>query len=263
MQHQIGTTDSSTLPIHPTTGLRALAIGRRGPVWPVLGGSGEGDGNTGDVDVDDTDDGADTTGDQGTGGTDSGQDKGTQKDADTAKAEAKEVKDLPGWAQKIVRDARKEAADTRGKATAAETKLQKQLDGIAVALGLKAGEEIDPAKVQEQLTGERDTAIGERDDARRELAIFKAADKNEADPGALLDSREFLKDVGELDATDKDYGKNLVALIKQRVKDNPARYGREAPKTKRSGSADDMNGGKGKGPRTTSLHAALAARQQT
>jgi hypothetical protein len=31
--------DHTDLPIHPTTGLRALAVLRRGPVWPVLGGS--------------------------------------------------------------------------------------------------------------------------------------------------------------------------------------------------------------------------------
>lgn len=27
------------LPIHPITGLRAIGIGKRGPIWPVLGGS--------------------------------------------------------------------------------------------------------------------------------------------------------------------------------------------------------------------------------
>ncbi|MBF6189432.1 hypothetical protein [Nocardia farcinica] len=31
-----------TLPVHPVTGLRAIGFGRRGPIWPVLGGSGEG-----------------------------------------------------------------------------------------------------------------------------------------------------------------------------------------------------------------------------
>lgn len=38
------------LPIHPTTGLTALGIGKRGPIWPVLGGNGEGDGGTGEGD---------------------------------------------------------------------------------------------------------------------------------------------------------------------------------------------------------------------
>lgn len=39
---------SINLPRHPVTGLRALGIGRRGPIWPQLGGDGTGDGNTGD-----------------------------------------------------------------------------------------------------------------------------------------------------------------------------------------------------------------------
>lgn len=41
---------SDTL-IHPVTGLRALGMGKRGPIWPVIGGNGEGDGNTADADT--------------------------------------------------------------------------------------------------------------------------------------------------------------------------------------------------------------------
>lgn len=40
------------LPIHPTTGLQALGIGRRGPIWPILGGSGDPDPVTGNVPAD-------------------------------------------------------------------------------------------------------------------------------------------------------------------------------------------------------------------
>lgn len=31
----------SALPIHPVTGVRALGIGKRGPIWPIIGGSGD------------------------------------------------------------------------------------------------------------------------------------------------------------------------------------------------------------------------------
>lgn len=31
--------NAHALPFHPTTGLQALEIGRRGPIWPVMGGS--------------------------------------------------------------------------------------------------------------------------------------------------------------------------------------------------------------------------------
>lgn len=37
------------LPIHPRTGLRALGFTSRGPVWPVMGGSGDGGDGGGDA----------------------------------------------------------------------------------------------------------------------------------------------------------------------------------------------------------------------
>lgn len=42
--------NTTYLPRHPVTGLRALGLTKRGaPIWPVLGGDGTGDGNTGDT----------------------------------------------------------------------------------------------------------------------------------------------------------------------------------------------------------------------
>ncbi|NEW49341.1 DUF4355 domain-containing protein [Nocardia cyriacigeorgica] len=35
--------DKTMLPVHPITGLQAIGYTRRGPIWPVLGGSGEGE----------------------------------------------------------------------------------------------------------------------------------------------------------------------------------------------------------------------------
>lgn len=40
--------DNNDLPIHPRTGLRAIGIGKRGPWWPVAGGSSDGDGGGSD-----------------------------------------------------------------------------------------------------------------------------------------------------------------------------------------------------------------------
>lgn len=34
--------ETRDLPIHPRTGLRALDVGRRGPIWPIMGGSEDG-----------------------------------------------------------------------------------------------------------------------------------------------------------------------------------------------------------------------------
>jgi hypothetical protein len=275
MQYTLGTPGaSSDLPFHPTlhhplTGmpLQAVGIGRRGPIWPILGGAPDEGGTEGGGDGADTSGGNDSGQQQdtqnggSTSGTDSGQGTdGTQNDTsktgDDAKPAAKEVKDLPAWAQKEIRDARKQAADARGEKTKAEQASKDTLDKIAVALGLKKGEEVDPEKLQQQLTADVEKANSERDEARLQLAVFKAADTHSADPSALLDSREFLKEVRELDATDKSFADDLAALIKQRVKDNPTRYGREAPKPKKSGS-EHMNGGQ-PGERTGSLHAAVA-----
>lgn len=50
------------LPTHPRTGLRALGIGKRGPIWPIAGGSGEDeedDEDEGSDDGEDDEDGED------------------------------------------------------------------------------------------------------------------------------------------------------------------------------------------------------------
>lgn len=52
--------DTLELPFHPFTGLMALGMGRRGPIWPVLGGAEDG-GDTGEGDG--ADDGADDSAD--------------------------------------------------------------------------------------------------------------------------------------------------------------------------------------------------------
>ncbi|MFE3051597.1 hypothetical protein [Nocardia sp. NPDC059239] len=41
---------NTTLPLHPLTGVRALGWGRRGPIWPVLGGSEDSGHPSGDPD---------------------------------------------------------------------------------------------------------------------------------------------------------------------------------------------------------------------
>jgi len=267
MQHALRPVDpagdsTTILPVHPVTGLRALGLTRRGPVWPVLGGSGEDDGSTGEDGSAGDDSGSNDSGGQdGDGGADSGRRGDGGRDDSTkpdSKAAPKEIKDLPTWAQKIIRDARKQAGDERNKVTAVEKSMQDKLDGIAVALGLKKGEEVDPKKLADQLTAERDKAAQDAQDARTELAVVRAADDHKADPGALLDSREFMREVRELDATGKDFAKDLAELIKARVKDNPKRYGRDAPAPSKSGS-DGMTGGRGKPPRSGSLYEAITA----
>jgi len=94
------------MPIHPRTGLRAIGIGKRGPIWPIMGGSGEGDGSSGETTGDNA--GAGAGGDDpATGSQDNGdgdpkptetvdfwKDK-ARKQEDRAKANAEAAKQLP------------------------------------------------------------------------------------------------------------------------------------------------------------------------
>lgn len=169
--------------------------------------------------------------------------------------------DGPDWKAKARQweDRAKENKKALDKAAQDQATTKKTLDAIAVALGLKKGEEVDPQKLADQLTAERDKAAKDAQDARVELTVFRAADTHKADAGALLDSREFMRDVAELDPSAKDFNAELAALIKQRVKDNPTRYGRpEQGPPKKSGPAG-MTGGQGAPARSGSLYAAVQA----
>ncbi|HUR07002.1 MAG TPA: hypothetical protein VM347_30965 [Nonomuraea sp.] len=164
-------------------------------------------------------------------------------------ADAKRVDQLPSWAQKLIKDTRTEAADWRSKlkdaqkaaddATAQDRPSQDEItqqvktdfaQQIAKALGLVSEEEtpIDPQKVIETLTAERDTTATERDSERErhrraliELAVHRASQKVGADPDALLDSRTFLKTVRDMDPDSDDFSTSLTEVITTAVENNP------------------------------------------
>lgn len=121
---------------------------------------------------------------------------------------------LPEWAQKQIRDLRKEAGDHRTSKNTAETKHQETLDAIAQALGLKANEPPDPAKLAEQVTGEQAKAR----QAQTHLAVYRRAAGNGANPDALLDSASFLTSLDDVDLSTDDA---VDAAIKTAVEKNP------------------------------------------
>ncbi|MFD8529419.1 hypothetical protein ACFV0L_18565 [Streptosporangium canum] len=163
--------------------------------------------------------------------------------------DAKRVDQLPAWAQKLIKDTRTEAADWRSKlkdaqkaaddATAKQGPSQEEIteqvktdfaQQIAQALGLVSEEEkpIDPQKVIETLTAERDSTATERDqekDRHRraliELAVHRASQKVGADPDALLDSRSFLKAVRDMDPDGDEFSTTLSETIATAVENNP------------------------------------------
>ncbi|WP_162795824.1 hypothetical protein [Nonomuraea lactucae] len=159
------------------------------------------------------------------------------------------VDQLPSWAQKLYRDLRKEAGDSRAalkeaqkaaeeaakaKGPSAE-ELSKQVQTefaqqIGKALGLIGEEQqqLTPEQVIEQLTSERDTTAKERDSEKErhrraliELAVHRAGSKMGADPDALLDSRSFLKKIRDLDVNADDFATKLGETIQLALDENP------------------------------------------
>lgn len=119
--------------------------------------------------------------------------------ANATASTVEKVEDLPDWAQKIIRDARKEAGDYRTAAKDAATKAQQEFgDKIAVALGLKPDAATDPAALAANLTKAQQDALN----SARELAVFKAASAAGADPSKLLDRASFLTSIAGVDPTD-------------------------------------------------------------
>jgi hypothetical protein len=125
--------------------------------------------------------------------------------------EPTDVASLPAWAQKLLADTRKEAADNRVKANEIETQRQATLDAIATALGVK--KEDDPAQAAKTAAEERDAARLEARTVRLENAILKSAPKIGANPEALADSRTFMKAVADLDPAADDFAAQIETAI--------------------------------------------------
>lgn len=188
---------------------------------------------------------------------------------DTTKQETQavpeRVEDLPEWAQKLIKETRKESGDHRVKAKEYESKLsaaeqarQDQLDAIAQALGLKDADK--PPSVDdltEQLTAAQQQAQ-ERESALRQLTVERAAERAAREHGAdvdtLLDSRTFASKLADLDPAADDFAATVSDLVKQTVDSNPKYKAGQAP----ASSSGDFSGGPGERPsaRTNSLHAA-------
>lgn len=119
--------------------------------------------------------------------------------------------------------ARDEAAQNRIKAREAASEKDQLIQTLGKALGLVEDndeEAPDPEKLASQVAeykANADSVTTERDDARRELSIYKAAATNGADPSKLLDSRSFLNSIKDVNHGDE---KALGAAIKAAVDNN-------------------------------------------
>lgn len=114
--------------------------------------------------------------------------------------------------------ARDEAAQNRIKAREATEQKDALIQQLGKALGLikdddGKGEGPDAEALTKQIADEQAKATS----AARELAVYKAAASNGADPAKLLDSRSFLSSIETVDHTDD---KAVSAAIKDFVADH-------------------------------------------
>ncbi|QNJ57612.1 scaffolding protein [Streptomyces phage Keanu] len=148
--------------------------------------------------------------------------QGTTAPAQTPPGGGQQVEDLPDWAQKIIKDARDDAAKTRvnAKTQAAEEARKAMAQDIAKALGITT----DETPTEEQLTPEqlRDLLAGERTTAkmaRVELAVYRTAQGGgNFNAAALLDSRAFLDSIKDVDPTDNEA---IATKIAEAVQSQP------------------------------------------
>lgn len=103
---------------------------------------------------------------------------------------------------------------TTSKAQAAEEAKKELAQTIGKALGFVEDEQIDPAKLTESLT----TAQSEAKRARVELAVFRNAAAAGGDPAALLDSSSFLASLAAVDPSDSAA---VTAAVQAAIAANP------------------------------------------
>jgi len=184
------------LPVHPFTGLTAIGRRRNGtPIWPVRGGSGEGDGGT------------------GTGSGDGGNDGGQNGDGDPPEGLGDAGKKALDAMKAERNAARKELADMRGKLDALAP-LQK----LAEALGAKPTEDGKPdfdALTQRIANHEQELAAERLARFRAEVAAEKKLTSAQAKrlvgttrEELAADADELLKDFGSAQGGQNSSGRS-------------------------------------------------------
>ena len=125
-----------------------------------------------------------------------------------------DVASLPKWAQDLIKGVRHEAADYRSKAkTAADQARDAIVQDLGKALGLITDDNQAPSV--DQLTTQVTAAQATAAEARRELAVYRAAAALHVDAAALTDSRSFLASISDVDPDDsKAFTDAIAAHVK-------------------------------------------------
>jgi len=181
--------------------------------------------------ADSGDAGTDTGGnDDGTGqGTDpadagdQGDDQGSDNEGTDQDKPGGEIWDDPAKAKAEIERLRRDAASANGKARenareqAAKEAREQLIQDLGKTLGL-VEDDADKAPDVNALTEQVKAERAEANQAKTELAVFRAAGQHNADANALLDSRSFLATLEGIDPTDTD---KVSDAIKAAVADNP------------------------------------------
>lgn len=163
---------------------------------------------------------------------------------------------LPTDVADYIRELRGENKARRTEHEDTKTKLEQ----VLTALGLGEKTDDDPAVLAQQASTERDQATATAQEAVRELAIYKAAVAQGANPDALTDSRTFMASVTALDPADAEFGEQVSAAIKDALTKNAA-YRTTAPTTG-AGSADFTGGNAGGGEINAERFASMSSAEK-
>jgi|LSQX01.1.fsa_nt_gb hypothetical protein len=145
----------------------------------------------------------------------------------------------------IIKSLRKENAARRKKLQelreqsmgAVEEAIAETMTQLAEQLGIDPDPNTD--NILNTLTEKIHAAEKDRLDARRDLAIYKAAAPLKVDIARLADSKKFTQTIDELDPTDDNYATDVAQAVKAAVEANP--YYRTSGQLDRSGG--DFTGG--------------------
>lgn len=161
--------------------------------------------------------------------------QGSDSDGTDWKAEARKHE---GRAKKSAGEVEKANADKAAaeKATAdAQAAHQKLIDALAEATGTKKSDQPpDPAELQRTIADStaRNKALDEENAGlRTELAAWKSAVENGANPLHLMDRRSFLDELAKLDRNSDKFGEQLDAAVKAAVERDESLKAAGTPRT--------------------------------
>lgn len=181
------------------------------------------DGGDQSTDSGDAGDQSTDSGDAGDQGDDQGDDQGSDNEGTDQDKPGGEVWDDPAKAKARIEQLQREAASANGKARdnareqAAKEAREQLVQDLGKTLGL-VEDDADKAPDADALTEQVKAERAEANQAKTELAVFRAAGQHNADVNALLDSRAFLATLEGIDPTDTD---KVSDAIKAAVADNP------------------------------------------